>query len=117
MKFTLNINPVPASRPKVSKYSTYYGKKYTAFRKEVKPLIEELDLTPLEGPITISLTFNVSKPKTSKLDYPTGDVDNYCKAVLDSLNGYLYVDDKQIVHLQASKQFVEGAGSIVVRII
>ena len=114
MKYTIPINPVPASRPKVSKYSTYYGKKYTAFRKEVTPLIEDMELTPIEGPITLSITFNISKAKSSKLEYPSGDIDNYCKAIMDSLNGHLYIDDKQVVHLLASKQFVEGSGSIVI---
>lgn len=32
-----------------------------------------------------------------------GDVDNYAKTVLDTLNGVAYVDDKQIVDLRVRK--------------
>jgi Holliday junction resolvase RusA-like endonuclease len=45
------------------------------------------------------------KPKTGKLKYPKGDLDNYVKLVLDALNRILYHDDKQIVSLHASKQY------------
>ena len=114
--YRIPINPVPASRPRVSKFGTYYGKKYTKFREEIKPILDEMDMTILSGPLVLSLTFNISKPKTSKLDYPSPDIDNFCKAIMDSLHGYLYEDDKQVIHLQASKQFVSGEGSIVVYI-
>ena len=33
---TFNISPVPAARPRVSRWSTYYPKKYTQFRKDEK---------------------------------------------------------------------------------
>ena len=32
MKVEFNIIPTPASRPRVTRWSTYYGKKYTKFR-------------------------------------------------------------------------------------
>lgn len=31
-----------------------------------------------------------------------GDIDNLVKTVLDALNGVAYVDDRQVVHLQAA---------------
>ena len=37
------------------------------------------------------------------------DIDNYVKAVLDGLNGLLFVDDKQIIELTARKKYSESA--------
>lgn len=33
------------------------------------------------------------------------DIDNVCKLVMDALNGIAWVDDKQVVWLQADKQY------------
>eukprot|EP00978_Attheya_sp_CCMP212_P011846 scaffold29409_cov44-Attheya_sp.AAC.2 len=48
------------------------------------------------------------------------DVDNLAKFVLDSLNGLLYVDDRQVVSLHATKVYdtdgdCEGATDIIIR--
>lgn len=46
----------------------------------------------------------------------TSDVDNWAKQVLDAGNGYLYVDDAQVVVLEVSKVWVldpEGEGVLV----
>ena len=32
--------------------------------------------------------------------YVQGDVDNYCKAISDGLNGHAYLDDKQVHHME-----------------
>jgi Holliday junction resolvase RusA-like endonuclease len=42
--------------------------------------------------------------------YVTGDVDNYQKAISDGLNGFAYLDDKQIHHLEVffSKEPLEN---------
>ena len=60
----------------------------------------------LEGPLSVSVYCCVAKPKTTERDYPRGDVDNYAKAVLDSLNGVLWDDDDQIVSLLVYKEYV-----------
>ena len=47
--------------------------------------------------------------RTACLDgrrYPTGkDLDNLCKAILDGLNGISYLDDRQVVILNARKEY------------
>jgi len=46
-----------------------------------------------------------NKPRTSKLQFPHADVDNYAKAALDVLNGNAWVDDIQIISLTVDKRF------------
>ena len=102
-----DIDPCPASRPRVSRWSTYYPKKYTQFRKEMKALTSEMETIPSEKLISVDIEFNVRIPKSwskKKSKEKNGqycdnscDIDNYLKAILDSLNGVLFVDDRQVV--------------------
>lgn len=39
----------------------------------------------------------------------SGDVDNYCKSILDGLNGVAYEDDDQVVELLVRKHKVRCA--------
>ena len=108
-----NINPVPASRPRVTRWSTYYPKKYTQFKLDMIALTSELDLTPFEGSLRVDIGFYISMPKSwskkkkeskeSSYCDNNADVDNYLKAILDSLNEGVYVDDRQIVEISARK--------------
>ena len=113
--YCFDINPIPAARPRVSRWSTYYPKKYTQFKKEMLALTSELDVTPIENLVRVELVFNVKMPnswsKKKKLEKINTycdnnvDLDNYQKAILDSLNGVLYIDDRQIVEIFASKRY------------
>jgi Holliday junction resolvase RusA-like endonuclease len=110
-----DINPVPASRPRVSRWSTYYPKKYTQFKKDMEALTSELDTTPCENLVCVSLEFMIKIPKSwSKKKRLEGentycnnnsDIDNYIKAILDSLNGVFFIDDKQVVEIFAIKKY------------
>lgn len=112
-----NINPVPASRPRVSRWSTYYPKKYTKFKKDMEALTSELETTPSEKLVSVELKFGImipkswSKKKREELNNTycsnNSDIDNYIKAILDSLNGIVYIDDKQVVELFAKKIYSE----------
>ena len=113
--YCFDINPIPAARPRVSRWSTYYPKKYTQFKKEMLALTSELDVTPIENLVRVELVFNVKMPnswsKKKKLEKINTycdnnvDLDNYQKAILDSLNGVLYLDDRQVVEIGAVKQW------------
>ena len=115
MRMVFNIEPCPASRPRVSRWSTYYPKKYTQFRNEMKALTGEMDTTPSKKLISVDVEFNVKIPKswTKKKKEEKNrkycdngcDIDNYLKAILDSLNGVLFVDDRQIVEVYARKRY------------
>ena len=109
------INPVPAARPRVSRFSTYYPKKYTRFKKEMEALTSELDSTPCENLVCVSLKFKIKTPqswsKKKRLERENtycnnnSDIDNYIKAMLDSLNGVYFMDDRQVVEVFASKKY------------
>jgi len=110
-----NINPVPAARPRVSRWSTYYPKKYTQFKKDMEALTSELNQTPCENLVCVSLEFLIKIPKSwskkkrlaSENTYcnNNADIDNYIKAILDSLNGVFFIDDKQVVEVFAIKKY------------
>lgn len=105
MVHVFKIDAVPASRPRVSKYGTYYLPTYRAFKKQMEEIVakDRTQFKRAEGPLSVIVMCAVEKPKTTKRTYPTGDVDNYAKAVLDSLNGILWDDDDQITELTVRK--------------
>lgn len=105
------VEPVPASRPRVTRWGVYYGKRYTNFRKEVSEILGRTDLPkglPLAGPLKATVKFFVTKPRTSSRKWPNGDLDNYLKT-LDSFNGILWDDDDQILEFDAHKLFFTGS--------
>tara|TARA_R110002073_G_scaffold100767_1_gene229122 strand:- start:219 stop:620 length:402 start_codon:yes stop_codon:yes gene_type:complete len=115
------INPTPASRPRVTRWGTFYGKKYKGFKKDMDELLENVDKEWLEGLIFADMTFFVAIPKSwskKKKKLKSGqwcdnnaDLDNYEKAILDSLSGAYFHDDRQIVQ-QQSKKIWADTGSI-----
>ena len=128
ISLTFNINPVPASRPRVTRWGTFYGKKYKQFKLEMGLLLIDSDknnsinpVTWLDGLISADMTFFVpmakswsNKKKSSKNGQfcdNNSDLDNYEKAILDSLNGVYFHDDKQIVQQSSQKIWAEQ-GSI-----
>jgi len=116
--FHLPCNPVPASRPRVTRWGTYYGKRHTAFRSKVKALLEDmrgngsLPLSLLSGRLVAWVLFQVEKPKTSKLLIPRGDIDNYSKLIFDCCSGLVWEDDVQIETMSARKTWSSSDGGI-----
>lgn len=122
-KHTLMIQPVPASRPRVTRWGTYYSKTYQKFRDEIKPLIPDMELK--KGLIKATQTFYFKIPKSytkkqrSELgEYCTKNVDNdnLEKALWDSLNGIAFDDDRQIVENVTAKKWSKGEGYIEFKI-
>lgn len=80
------------------------AKKYKRQVKEIfdkRPIIidvEELSESPeLPSKKAIGLKIDVYRPRKS------GDLDNTLKAILDSLNGNLYEDDRQVIEIHAHR--------------
>jgi len=128
ISLTFNINPVPASRPRVTRWGTFYGKKYKEFKKEMATLLVEPEQTSvvnptlwLEGLISADMTFFVPMAKSwskKKKSLKNGefcdnnaDLDNYEKSILDSLSTVYFDDDRQIV-MQQSKKIWADTGKI-----
>lgn len=114
-----DLDPAPASRCRVSRNGgRYYGKVYTRFRAAAEAMIPKqcgVD-TPLEGPIIVQLQLNCRSPKNPTSPYPIGDIDNYTKAILDSCNKIIWVDDQQIVGLASVEKRYADKPSIVLRV-
>jgi Holliday junction resolvase RusA-like endonuclease len=64
---------------------------------------------PFDCPLSMELSFVLPRPKSlpRKVVHHTKrpDIDNLFKAIADSLNGILYRDDSQIVHLVVEKKY------------
>ena len=118
MKWIFPLNPVAASRPRVSKWGTYFSGPYKDFRNEVVAVIHSTlgEWTPTASPIKVKVGVYPIKPRTSKLEYPRPDVDNYAKAVLDSCNEKVWVDDSQIVELIVTKRWSDAEGYFTLEI-
>lgn len=110
MKLRFNLQPTPASRPRVTRTGhTYYAGPYKEFRSRISEELQEIlpeGYEPLAGPLKVTITVYCKKTQTyhknlrwtrDGKDYPAGDFDNYAKAVCDGCNGIVWVDDDQIV--------------------
>ena len=116
------IAPCVASRARVTRWSTYFPKKYTEFRKALGVIIKSLYPSTTEDLLYVKIDFHVQLPKSAskkrkaelegKYCDNNADIDNYVKATLDSCEGYYYQNDKQIVMLRARK-FWSNEGRIV----
>jgi len=70
---------------------------------------------PVEGAVKLTLTFHMAMPKSwsqKKKDAMEGkfcvakpDLDNYIKFILDAFNEVIWLDDKQVVSITASKVY------------
>lgn len=107
-EWTFPISPIAASRPRVSRRGAYFTGPYKIFRKSMIDLVPEVlgpGFFPYSGPLSVDIEIFVTQPKKTKLDAPRADIDNYLKAILDSMNGKLWEDDKQIHKIYAAKQW------------
>lgn len=116
MKLVLNIEPKPQSRPRFARRgsftTTYEDKDMKSWRERCRLLIADLYIGKpiLEGALKAKVRFFIKPPqyisKAKKNQQaiinetlPVGkkpDVDNYEKALYDSMSGIVFKDDGQI---------------------
>jgi len=105
------VKPQPASRPRISKFGSYYTQGYKDFRSETYRFLKKIrdDYPAEEGVFSVSVEFICKKPKKPTNPYPRGDVDNYLKGIIDSLvyAGMFFNDDIQITHMEGTKRYQE----------
>ena len=116
MEWSFPISPVAASRPRVSKHGAYFAGPYKNLRREAAEIVDNVlgEWEPLSGPLTVDLELFIGRPKTTKLDAPKADIDNFVKAIFDVMNGRLWEDDSQVIKLYATKQWAEDANGYFV---
>lgn len=113
----LRIKPVPASRPRVTRWGTYYLKTYKTYKDEAHAAIPVCTEDTLTCELGATIEFICYRPKTTKMVSPRGDIDNHMKAIFDAcvgtaktknvpckLKGYI-VDDELISHVTASMRY------------
>lgn len=100
------MEPLPASRPRVTKWGTYIAKPYKGWLAEAAKYLKTVNCTIPEGHLHVVIEVVCTKARTSKLTTPKGDIDNYAKAPLDAItHAKLWDDDKWVTELFARKRF------------
>jgi Holliday junction resolvase RusA-like endonuclease len=114
ISFTIEADPVPASRPKIGRGVAYYPKKHTMYAEFLRKHLKEIPAFNHTGPLEVRLLFVMPRYKTSESVTHRADLDNLSKLPLDSMSKCLdeeteehrfWVDDHMIVHLTALKRF------------
>lgn len=119
--FTIEGTPVPKGRPRFARrgkfVSTYSPKTTVDYESKVSEAAKQAmgSSEPLETPlaayiyITLPIPASYSKKRTAAClageERPTkrSDIDNYCKAIFDGMNGIVYVNDSLVVSLHSTK--------------
>lgn len=127
--YTIEVRGAPA--PQGSKKVVRAGGKATGrpiivedsktvapWREAVRSETQRAIMTPLAGPVFISLAFRLARPKTLRkgVKYPATrpDLDKLVRAVLDGLTmGGAWADDGQVVTLVSSKTYGEIPGCTI----
>lgn len=95
----------------------YYPASYKKWRADFLKALGGHPLLHNTLPVTVDVAFLVTRPKTTKLLTPKGDIDNYVKSVLDALtDAGAWDDDKIVETLYATKRFAapyERAGIVL----
>lgn len=116
-KIVIPLNPIPASRPKVSKWGVYYGKNHTQFIKDVEDLyLNKTLVAPKEkqkGLFKVNTIYyceiakSTSKKKVNELDNTYCDkkidLDNLDKLTRDEIMFRYIEDDCFIVDGRSTK--------------
>lgn len=108
-RFFIPVKPVPASRPRVGRYGTYFSKNYETFRNECFKFLSTIKHKyPVKGcEYKVEIIFICRKPAKPANNYPISDVDNLLKGPLDAITkvGMFWKDDVQITHLIGQKRY------------
>lgn len=122
LQFNLPIEPLPKGRPRFSAGRVYTPPKTLRYERELRILIQQKvgsDHRPFMGPVSVQLAFFCPRPqKAAPLSWkPTRpDLDNLAKAVMDAANGLLWVDDNQIVSMNAKKLHCSDRPSVTIQV-
>lgn len=117
----IDLDPVPASRPRVTKRGVFYENRYGSWRTSAAWLLPtQRPREVFKGPLAIVVESVCARPARAANPFPMGDVDNLAKGPMDIItsDGGYWIDDKQVVSLLSTKRFAAKGESphTVVRI-
>jgi Holliday junction resolvase RusA-like endonuclease len=107
---------MPCPRPRIvvrGRFpSAYYPATYTRWKEAARGALQTLGCQgpkPLTGQLVLDALFAVRRPRTTKLEYPKPDVDNYLKSLMDALTAAgVWADDSQVVAIVARKEWASA---------
>lgn len=106
---------MPCPRPRIAtrgKFAhAYYPAAYKTWKEAAAKAIRKA-LTPNHVPydkaVVVSVVFNVKRPKSTKLEAPKPDVDNYLKSILDAMTAAeVWTDDKHVIQATVLKRWAD----------
>lgn len=129
LRFKICGNPRPLQRHRTSRFRTYNPsvKYQKSFQDALQKLVFDFDSRGMDYPLfdaseylAMTIIFRMKRPKNHFVNNRPGpgrlkeksppqlssirsDVDNMTKFVLDSMNGLMYEDDRQITSIHATK--------------
>lgn len=115
--------PVSASRPRISKYGSYYSKSYMNYRSETHKYLKSINKDyPIDDKslFKVEIEFICYKPKKpSNPNCPRYDIDNLIKAPLDAITHekMIWYDDIQIVEVTGKKRYQEEGEAFGTKIV
>lgn len=122
LEFTVPGDSVPQGRPRAARRGNrimMYDPKASKEYKQYVSLIAKQNApkNPFQGALCVDIDIYRRIPKSTSekqkwmMQYGTtrpvvkSDIDNYTKSILDSLNKITYLDDSQVVELNARKYY------------
>lgn len=114
IKLTLDLPPAPKLRPRLGRRgNTFTPMKTRIAERKIASLLSRLvcperRVTDKGQALTLKVDFYVPPPKRAKpgkMPVTRPDIDNYLKLLCDAANGILWVDDSQLVHVEARKLY------------
>jgi len=112
MQLTFPIEPVPKGRPKFTRSGhCYTPKKTREFEDAIAHVTkaQNRDGIVMQGPLSVSISFFLTRPKSVVRDDPwkKPDLDNLAKSVIDGVTqaGTVWNDDAQICELSLRKKY------------
>ena len=131
VSFSVPVAPTAKGRPKFTVRGGY-AKAYTPKKtRDFELLVEDFARRamgarqPELSPVAVNLEFLLPIPASwsrhkrqtaldgALLPVSRPDIDNYAKAVLDSLNGIVFADDALVVELHSSKRYSDSPRTAV----
>lgn len=129
MTIEINEVPIPASRPRVSRFRTFYSEPYNSYKTLLKQKIIECmpkrsfpvyeQYKPLKlhivfyMPIPKSISKKKAKTMVGKPHTKKPDNDNLLKSVLDAMNNIVYHDDGQVSCINVYKVYSDEPKTVI----